>query len=389
MDSVANTSGPSSVDLEKIAQLEQAFELFNETSMQLSESYEALQAQVEHLQEKLEKEQRDKHQLDDRLSQLLNLLPAGVIVLDAKHTIIELNPSASDILGSDALGRNWDIVVMNVFLRKTKADELITHDDRIFQLSRTALENQIGSILLIQDVTSARQLQEHINRHQRLSSMGEMAASLAHQVRTPLASALLYVSQLNSAEIDASHREKFVNKAMSSLQHLEGLISDMLQYAKGGKRCENVVVLSELMQALAKSVEPVMQRTGGKVFIEPNHLDIKVLGDIDALQTALQNLVNNAAELIGKEALIQISVKPMGRYIDVIVSDNGPGIDAERLEKVFEPFYTSRARGTGLGLAVVRAVAEAHNGEAWVKSIIGYGSKFGLRIPVYESRGGS
>jgi Signal transduction histidine kinase involved in nitrogen fixation and metabolism regulation len=186
------------VEKSRLAELEQAFELFNETSLQLTHAYEALQHQVAELQVQLARSDQEKRKVADRLSRLLNLLPAGVIVLNAQDQVVEMNPSAEAILGADALHRSWVIVLRNVFLTATDAGELTTHDERIFQLSETPLDEALGRILLIQDVTSARHLQEHINRHQRLSSMGEMAASLAHQIRTPLSSALLYVSQMNS-----------------------------------------------------------------------------------------------------------------------------------------------------------------------------------------------
>lgn len=99
--------------------------------------------------------------------------------------------------------------------------------------------------------------------------------------------------------------------------------------------------------------------------------------------TALQNLVGNAIDVVGSEAEIEVTVNKFSDdRVDIVVSDKGPGVEAENLEKIFEPFYTSRAKGTGLGLAVVRAIAEAHNGEVWVKSIVGYGSQFGLRLPL-------
>ncbi|MDG6773349.1 ATP-binding protein [Thiomicrorhabdus sp. ZW0627] len=376
------------VEKNRLVELEQAFELFNETSLQLTHAYEALQQQVSDLQMQLAKSDREKRRVADRLSRLLNLLPAGVIVLNQNDEILEMNPSAEGILGADALGRNWDVVVMNAFLTRNDAGELITHDEKVFQYSETDLDQALGKILLIQDVTSARHLQDHVNRHQRLNSMGEMAASLAHQIRTPLASALLYVSQMNSEQLDEPRREKFVGKALHSLRHLEGLVKDMLQYAKGGKGSEQRVELRQLLELVKHAVEQQAKLTGSEVQFDSFIPGLAVTGDQDGLVTALQNLIGNAIDVVGKEAKVQVTVNKLGDdKVDIVVSDNGPGIESENLEKVFEPFYTSRAKGTGLGLAVVRAIAEAHNGQAWVKSIPGYGSKFGIRLPLAEVKG--
>ncbi|WP_040725683.1 PAS domain-containing sensor histidine kinase [Thiomicrorhabdus sp. Kp2] len=367
----------------RLQELEAAFELFNQTSMQLTTSYEALQNQAAHLQNQLAKSDQEKKQVADRLSRLLELLPAGVIVLNHHNQIVEMNPSAQTILGRDAIDRDWDIVIKNVFLSTNDAGELITHNKIVYQLSETSSDKESSRILLIQDVTSARQLQEHVSRHQRLHSMGEMAASLAHQIRTPLSSALLYVSQMNSEHLDDDKREKFVGKALNSLNHLESLVKDMLQYAKGGKGSEKEILIEELLANLEQSVEAQVNQSQSRIRFNAFIPGLVVTGDKDALMTALQNLVGNAIDVVGQKAEIAVTVNKLSAdKVDLVVSDKGPGISAERLEKIFEPFYTSRAKGTGLGLAVVRAIAEAHNGEVWVKSIVGYGTQFGLRLPL-------
>lgn len=378
------------VEQKRLAELEEAFELFNQTSSQLTLAYESLQHQVEDLQEKLAESNREKHQVGERLEQLLNLLPAGVIVLDEEQKIIDMNPAAENILGKDAVGRLWEVVVRNAFLTFNDAGELITHNQMTFQLSESPLNfsfdghNVTGKILLIQDVTDARDLQQHISRHQRLSSMGEMAASLAHQIRTPLASALLYVSQMSSGQLDAQKREKFVHKTLNSLRHLESLVNDMLQYAKGGKAKDQKVEVDLLLDNLKQAVEPKAQQSRSVIEFSKISPGLVVLGDQNALLTALENLVSNAIDIVSEQAEISVSVKTSENLVDIMVADNGPGLTEEMNEKVFEPFFTSRAQGTGLGLAVVRAVAEAHGGEVWVNSVVGSGAVFGVRLPLLK-----
>lgn len=378
------------VEQERLAELEQAFELFNQTSLQLTEAYESLQLQVEDLQHKLEESNLEKYRVGEHLEQLLNLLPAGVIVVNEQAVIVDMNPAAQKIIGTQVLQKSWETVLKSVFLTKNDAGELIAHNQKVYQLSESPLNlsNEqtpvLGKIFLLQDVTDARVLQEHINRHQRLNSMGEMAASLAHQIRTPLASALLYVSQMSSNTLNEERREKFVSKALSSLRHLESLVKDMLQYAKGGKAKDQKIAIHDLFEALKHSIEPKVHQSNSQVAFYNEVPRGMVLGDKDALLTALQNLVDNAIDLIKDRPSIQISAKVLKdrSFVDLSVSDNGPGLTDALKEKVFEPFYTSRAQGTGLGLAVVRAVAEAHGGEAWVTSAAGEGATFGLRLPL-------
>ncbi len=378
-------SGLDQLERDRLAELEEAFALFNQTSDQLTQAYESLQNQVAHLQRQLAQSDSEKRRVADRLERLLTLLPAGVIVLNSDNQIIEMNPSAESILGRDAYGRVWEVVVRNVFLSTNDAQELMTHSQTIYQLSQVALDNTLGRILLIQDVTSARQLQDHINRHQRLRSMGEMAASLAHQIRTPLAAALLYVSQLSLNSLDEEKRIRFVSKTLLSLKHLDGLVKDMLQYAKGGTVGETLIELDELVESLVGSVEQQVHNTDSHLHVSPVVAGLVVKGDKDSLMTALQNLVVNAIDVVRMRAKIELSVREVyDDWVDIIVSDQGPGIETAIQEKIFEPFFTSRAKGTGLGLAVVRTVAEAHGGEAWVKSVVGQGAQFGIRLPLLK-----
>lgn len=385
MADVDSPNALAATERDRLAELEQAFSLFNQTSEQLSQAYAALQQQVVHLQAQLAKSDTEKRRVADRLERLLALLPAGVMVLNDDHRIVEMNASAHEILGADALGECWERLVEQRFTSRNDAQELMADSGRIYQLSQMALDETLGKILLIQDVTAARQLQNHVSRHQRLKSMGEMAASLAHQIRTPLSAALLYISQLEVALAKQADTPaaavKFSQKALSNLKHLESLITDMLQYAKGGQVGQHAIELSELLQQLAQQVEPVLEKSSSELMLQTNPERAWVLGDADALTTALQNLIVNAVDVIKERAFIRVTIYLKPDWVDIVVCDNGPGVPAELQEKIFEPFYTSRAQGTGLGLAVVRAVAEAHGGQAWLQSKLGEGSCFGIRLP--------
>ncbi len=390
----------TNIEQQRLIELEEAFALFNQTSSHLTVAYESLQQQVAELQVRLVETDQEKRRVADRLEQLLNLLPAGVIVLNSAGVIVEMNPAAESILGKDATNRLWSVVVDNVFLIKNNAGELITHDKTCYQLSSSPLDMSqiknedfvLGEILLIQDVTAAKDLQSHVSRHQRLGSLGDMAASLAHQIRTPLASALLYISQMDGKQLTYEQQQKSVVKSLKSLKHLESLVKDMLQYAKGGLVYEQKISIKHLIEALQHSSDVVEK--SNRVIIEfPKNLPyLVILGDLDALLTALQNLIDNAVNICenycqqGFKVVVEIQKTLLGK-IDILVIDEGPGLAENLQEKIFEPFYTTRARGTGLGLAVVRSVAEAHGGSVWVKSIEGQGAIFGISLPLLKQEG--
>ncbi len=368
----------------RIRELEEAFSLFNQTSLQLAQSYEALQKQLASVQTQLADANQARRELNERLERLLDLLPAGVLLLNEQDEIVEMNPAAESILGADALGRQWEVVVRNAFLHVNDVGELITHDGRVYQLSSRMLDQPAGRLLLIQDVTAAHHLQQHRSRHQRLNSMGEMAASLAHQIRTPLSTALLYMSQLNN-DMDAEKRQRFVERSLGSLRHIEGLVNDMLQYARGGRSASRPVEMETLLRRLQQALKPQLEATASTLDIRNDSERTHLIGDEEALLTALQNLAANALEAGKEHVRVVVSVWDQERAVMFSVADNGPGIPPENQERIFEPFFTSRAQGTGLGLAVVRAVVEAHNGTVWVHSTPGQGSTFYIKLPLQQS----
>lgn len=381
----------------KLAELEAAFELFNQTSTQLTHAYESLQLQVEDLQQKLDLSHLEKQKVDERLKQLLNLLPAGVIVLNLDDIVVEMNPVAISILGANAKFKSWNKLVSDVFLTGNDAGTYFTSAQKAYQLSEAPLtlteggdcSSMEGKILIIQDVTDARKLQQHIDRHQRLNSLGDMTASLAHQIRTPLASALLYISQLDSEELDDDKRTKFVSKSVNSLRHLENLVKDMLQYAKGGKSFSKPVLIVDLIRLLLQQIEPRVISSNSTFYIISYDLSLEVFGDVDALLTALQNLIMNAIDVVHAQADITLEIVLVNsepKKIDFKITDKGPGLSDELIAKIYEPFFTSRAQGTGLGLAVVKAVAEAHDGETWAESEAVKGTVFTLRLPAYNTK---
>lgn len=376
-------------------QLEQSFQLFNQVSMQLSESYHELEARVAMLSAELElaraqgRDQGDeKRRVADRFHTLLKALPAGAVVLDGAGRVQESNPAAEELLGEPLRGESWVKVIQRAFApRVDEVHEISLRDGRLVSISTQPLGEEPGQIVLLHDVTEARVLQERLNRHKRLSAMGEMAASLAHQIRTPMSSAMLYASQLKSARLDDRGRVRFAGKILSSLSHLESMVNDMLIFAKGGSAGEDTIELGGLLLELQESMEGMLAQAEAVLSLKNQTGEASLRGNRQALLGALQNLINNAIQACGKGARLEINMAPAQARAEtqgvlLSVSDNGPGIPDDVRERLFEPFFTTHTRGTGLGLAVVQAVARAHDGAVWVDSESGRGATFTLFLPV-------
>lgn len=382
----------------KHADLKDAFQAFNEMSQQLADSYRVLENKVVHLDQELVtanndrlRELTEKERVADRLQSLLKALPAGVIVLDNDGIVIECNPAAIDLLGSPLVGLAWIDIIHRAFAPQSDdGHDISLRDGRKVSLSTQALGSEPGQILLLQDVTETRVLQDSLNRSKRLSDMGEMAASLAHQIRTPLSSALLYSSPLLAKKIDREKRIHFTTRIRSSLQQLENQVNDMLMFAKGGGSagCERIIV-SEFLANVVQSME--MQCQQHQVVIETacDDNNMYLLGTRESLLGAFQNLISNALNAGGDKVSLKLQAKSIehgGQSMTVIsLQDNGPGISVDNQNKIFEPFFTTGSRGTGLGLAVVKAVAHAHKGVITVNSQEDVGSTFSMILPRHIS----
>lgn len=374
--------------------LSQAFSLFQRVSEQLSSSYRDLEGRVESLSRELAAardarlvELAEKERLAGRLARLIAALPAGVVVLDGDGRVQECNPAALEFLGAPLQGQPWRAVIARAFSpRPDDGDAVSLRDGRKLSLDTRALGDAPGQIVLLQDVTEARRLQERLERHKRLIAMGEMAAGLAHQIRTPLASAMLYASHLTHPALPPEDRSRYAGRIGESLRHLEKLVNDMLAFARGGGAEKATISVAGLLQGLREFAEPTLQAAECTLAFADEVPDVAVYGNRAALLGALQNLIVNAVQACGPSGRLEVCARAAGNgAIDIIVRDNGPGVPEEVKERVFEPFYTTRAQGTGLGLAVVQAVARAHGGAAWLESRQGEGSAFGLRLPINQS----
>ncbi|MEJ2382513.1 MAG: ATP-binding protein [Gammaproteobacteria bacterium] len=377
-------------------QLEDAFQLFTQMSSQLEASYRVLENRVARLNEELAaarserlRQLAEKERLAHRLERLLDLLPGGIVVVDGAGVISDCNPAAAELLGEPLLGVAWrDVVARALQPYSEDGGEVSLRDGRKLSISTRTLDPEPGRIILLMDVTEQHALQAMLNRHRRLSAMGEMAAGLAHQIRTPLATALLYVSHLGADGLADHERERFAGKAIGRLRHLERMVNDMLQFARDGSFDMEDVDLELLVHDLRQTLEPQLQAAAGQLSFVNSAPGARLRGNPEALLSALLNLAGNAMDARSEGLRLQLDASYTGeRDVLLRLSDNGPGIPADIRERLFTPFFTTRPNGTGLGLAVVRAIVLAHEGDVWLQSSSSSGSVFTLRIPTADRHG--
>ena len=375
----------------KAQELQRAFDVFNQVSLELTQAYEGLQGRVESLTTELavangelRRQFQEKEALSERLTLLLNALPAGVVVLDSSAAVSEANPVARQMLGEAIISDDWLSLAQNKLKATDSPDEWELGERRV-AIAESPLDSAGGRLLLIHDITVAHELKANAERNQRLAAMGELAASLAHQLRTPLATALLYSSNLAQPELSDAARTRFASKATEQLKRLEHLIQDVLLFARGESIGRDVIPAASLISEVAQTMEPLCLEKGVSFSATSMVGDSIITGSRKALGGALLNLLENALQACEsrgeRTGEVRLIAEMSGRHVRVSIRDTGGGIAPETQARIFEPFFTTRGQGTGLGLAIALGVARAHGGSIEVSSMPGEGSEFIMLLP--------
>jgi two-component system, sensor histidine kinase FlrB len=365
------------------SELQAAFRAFGSVSEQLAGAYEALRAQVAQLHIELGEARAGKEHLAARLSAVIDGLPGGVLVLDARGEIKESNPAALALLGEPLLGQPFSAVLARAAVRSGAIGEHTElRTGRFVNVSRRELAEG-GEVVLLADVTESHLMDVFLTRQQRLLTLGELAAGLAHQIRTPLAAALLYASQMTLPGRAPEDLSRCSEKTVASLKQLDRLVNDMLAFAHGGAARETVSA-SALLEQVAQWLRPAL-RSGVRLTIRTEAPGLTVRANAPSLVSAVLNLATNALQACTGDLHLELLARrtPEGRA-ELVVSDDGPGVPARLRERIFEPFFTTRARGNGIGLAIVKSVVEAHAGGVRLAQTV-RGATFIIDLPAEEA----
>lgn len=247
------------------------------------------------------------------------------------------------------------------------------------QLSHDQLKKQVQN--LREELSEKNRLLERKNR---LAALGEMAAGMAHEIRNPLGGIQLYASLLGKDVSDRPASRQLVDKISGGVKRLEALVSQVLHFT----RETNVHVIEmDLTEAIEQAVELAQHHADAKQIriAVSGPKPMSVMADPLLIGQALLNLLLNGIEAMEKPGVIEISYSspPMesdAKQFHLMVRDGGPGIPAHILDRIFNPFFTTKDSGTGLGLAIVHRVVEAHDGTIIATNAEDGGAKFEVRI---------
>lgn len=320
----------------------------------------------------------------DHLPVIFEHLPAGVIILNKHGNIIGYNEAARDLLGEPLFAQSWWQVIQRAFQHcDDNTGDLRLEDGRVVNLQTCPMKEKAGQIILCQEMTEIRALEGRIKRYQQLNETGELAARLAHQIRTPLSAALLYCDQLIEIPLPEEKRLAFMKKIKVRLHNIESHVKDMMMLV-------NVPMLHEFRKTDMHEFARMLRQ---HVDVSVIHIDDSRLKKVfcqchvSSLIGAIQNCINNAVAAKATLITVQFFVVQNDDQTEschISIRDNGKGMPPSVCEQACQPFYTTKKQGTGLGLAVVRSVCRAHHGSVKLHSNKDCGTEVTLTIPIME-----
>lgn len=326
---------------------------------------------------------------------IVRSLSSGLLTVDPEGTILFANPTAASLLGrSNIHGLDCDELIPGVKAHlddsggvRNRFELTITRadDNRRINLGLACSplldeHNQfLGHIVNFQDVTELREMERVLRRNERLAALGTLAASVAHEVRNPLA-AISGCAEL--LEPDVSDEDKrLIQVIRSESSRLADIVNELLDYTRPRKLQRAEIDFGAALGELADSFRADPSNAEIELVVSvPKHA-VPVEIDIAQITQVLWNLVRNGAEAMTGEGRLELGLQATEDNIRINVRDFGKGIDAEDLERIFEPFFSTKSGGTGIGLALVHRIVEEHGGTVEVQSTPGEGTRFMIELP--------
>jgi len=332
-------------------------------------------------------------------SLILGSVSSGVVAVGDNGIVRTANPAAGEILGchpltlvgrplADCLPASSLVESVEEVLatgrpvgRKEVAVAGATGGERRLGVSISPMADAAGrtagAVLLFSDLTEVRRLQEEVEAKHRLASMGEMVAAIVHECRNGLGAMGGYARLLERPEMGEGERRQAVTGILEEIGAIEAVLAECLDYVRPRPVRRTPVALGPLAQEVARAVTAAEPEAA--VVADG---DAEIAGDREQLRQALVNVVRNAVQASPPGGEVRIAVRDEGEAVEVAVVDGGRGMSEEEQERLCDPFFTTRAAGTGLGMSIVTRIVAAHGGHLEVESVVGEGTAVRLRLPV-------
>jgi PAS domain S-box-containing protein len=351
---------------------------------------------------------------DQRLKELiLESIPSGLITVDLNGNVTTFNSAAEAVFRyhlGEALGQPVQKILdlrhfsPSLIDKEEQRSSLVTSDrygrEVVLDVAVSPLHDERGvhggALITFNDVTSVHRLEEEKRRLDRLAALGEMAANVAHEVRNPLASIKTSVQLLlddlakssNDPAIFADEESRIeaqesVSIVLKEVERLDAIVRDLLLFAKPRQLYRTPCNLLELSDRVLQMMQTQNEEAG--IVVHRNYRPVPAVRvDVAQVEQVLFNLYLNAVQAMPDGGVLSISCQEIPDWIELIVSDSGVGISPDQLEHIFQPFFTTKAHGIGLGLPITRRLVEDHHGYIFVESQLGYGTTITVKLPLME-----
>jgi two-component system sensor histidine kinase AtoS len=346
--------------------------------------------------------------LDDE--QMMDSIATAVIVTDAEGYVYRFNKAAEMMFGlskEQVLGTKYyykmapeeESRMQSRFNHVLKTGKTFCGQDLSFTLRngnkvllnphvsvlRDKEGNHIGIVMLLEDVTETRRMQRLVQRQERLTAIGELAVGIAHELRNPLSSIKGFARIIQSTLAHDDVNQEYLEIIIKEVDRLSRLSQELLNTARNPNSIPYYVlqINDVVMQSVeAFNMEKYLPQAYVKVQLEP---DLPLIwGEAERLKQVMMNLLYNAYQALDESGYIYVDTSRQGDWVQIRVTDTGSGIDPDKIERIFNPFFTTKLEGNGLGLALVHSIINQHYGYVEVKSEPGQGATFIIRLPIRE-----
>jgi two-component system sensor histidine kinase FlrB len=352
--------------------LENAFQEFSKASDSIISYYSVLENQIRQLKKEVEEKNAELERAGEYLYNLLNSLPVGVVVTD-RETVLFANKTARKLGSGDLLSQ------LNNGGRKSGE---LKQGSGYYRWNKEQLINGFEGreVIVFEDVTEIERMKERLERDERLMAMGEMAARIAHEIKNPLGSMELFLSMLLNGKLKLKDKQ-YVDYVLFGVKTIDRIINNILSYTKPKTLALSEASLSQVVRETVDFMAVSAQSRGIAIEFDCR-FETHSYFDPDLMKLVIMNFISNAIDAIDRsDGLITIGVQAEEKHAVIMVRDNGTGMSEELQKNIFNPFFTTKDKGVGLGLFIVYNIVKAHGGYIELDSAEGSGTSFFIYIP--------
>jgi two-component system sensor histidine kinase PilS (NtrC family) len=355
---------------------------------------------------RLQEAHSDLQALQNLNELIVNNITTGIVVVSRSGFVQFFNPPASSILSADhfqqikiqdilpELGWPWESITSDESLAFERREVRFSRDESTFKILevvaarfKDADAKLRGWLLLIDDRTTEKMREETYRQQEKLAAVGQLAAGIAHEIRNPLASISGSIQlMMGSPQNHTDENMKLMKIVDKEIDRLNGLITEFLEYVRPEKKVNQRINLNNVIREVIEALQfnPKLRKDVEQKF--ELKAQSEILGNRDKLKQALLNFAINAYQAMDKTERPELEIETHDDrdLVVLIIRDNGCGIKAENLSRIFEPFHTTKSNGTGLGLAVTHKILQAHEARVMVDSTVGDGTKFVIEFPAFR-----